>query len=229
MSLIAGAAPPSERLYIRRAAGGSALEVSADGVTWTPLDYLTLPSGGEAGQILKLGAGGALEWGDAAAGAGTGAVTLTLVRPVSDLALFPVVQASASADFASVTTLDAHSVAADRAYCKVFTGDEWIDIPTSGLGSAFDGLTVSVDMSTKFAGLTQPYYVRYCWRTAAGADSDYVSLRFPSVGTPGGGQMVANPVGGNVAGLKIAKLTATEYAALEPDADTLYLIVEDET
>ena len=81
-------------------------------------------------------------------------------------------------------------------------------------------------MSTKFAGLTQPYFVRYCWRSAAGADSDWESLIFPSVGGAGGGPAVANPVSGDIAGLKIARLTAAQYAALTvPDANTLYLIV----
>ena len=115
------------------------------------------------------------------AGTAAGATTLILTRPASDLALFPVIEASASADFTDAVVLDAHGSAADRAYCKVFTGSQWIDLPASGLGTPFDGLTVSVDMSVKFAALAQPYYVRFCWRTAAGADSDWESLIFPSV------------------------------------------------
>lgn len=115
-------------------------------------------------------------------GGSVAAGALTLVRPVSDLALYPVVEASASADFADAVVLDTHGSAADRALCKVFTGDEWIALPADGLGTAFDGLTVSVDMSAKFAALPQPYYVRWCWRTAAGADSDWSSIEFPSVG-----------------------------------------------
>lgn len=118
---------------------------------------------------------------DGADGQDYSAATLILTRPASDLALFPVIEASASADFTDAVVLDAHGSADDRALCKVFSGEEWIDIPASGLGTPFDGLTVSVDMTTKFAGLAQPYYVRYCWRTAAGADSDWESLIFPSV------------------------------------------------
>ena len=114
-------------------------------------------------------------------GGATPARTLMLVRPNSDLALYPVIEASASADFADAVVLDTHGSADDRACCKVFTGDEWIDLPASGLGTPFDGLTVAVDMSVKFAAVTQPYYVRWCWRTAAGADSDWSSIEFPSV------------------------------------------------
>lgn len=109
------------------------------------------------------------------------ATTLMLVRPASDLALYPVIEASASPDFANAVTLDASSSSTDRGYCKVFSGTQWIALPAAGLGTPFDGLTVSVDMSVKFASLTQPYYVRYCWRSSAGADSDWESLVFPSV------------------------------------------------
>ena len=115
---------------------------------------------------------------------------LSFIRPVSDLALYPVVEASQNADFTSSVLLDTFNTAGDRQYVSVFTGTQWLSFPSGGLGTPFDNLPVSVDMS-KFSALTKPYYVRCCWAyEESGSEyssegyTDQISIQFPSVGIP---------------------------------------------
>lgn len=147
-------------------------------------EKLTTPAGGTAGQVLGKTASG-FAWINQTGGSGTVDISkILLQRPISDYDLYPKIEASESADFSTVVTLDPRNTAADREYFRIFDGEIWMDFPTeSGLGTPFEGMSLYADTG-KFAALTQPYYLRYCWITEDGAESNYKSIVFPSVQTP---------------------------------------------
>lgn len=115
-----------------------------------------------------------------------GSDRFVISRPISDKALFPRIEASDTSNFESCFTIDPLTNSEDRQYLQVFNGSAWIEFPNDGLGTPFDRMEVSVDVS-KFSSLSQPYYIRYCWTIVSGSnpeeglDSNYRSSLFPSV------------------------------------------------
>ena len=159
-------------------------------------------------------------------GGGSTVKRFTIQRPVSDLELFPLVKASQNPAFSSCQTIEPRTNSEDAQFIKVFTGEEWMDFPSEdGLGSPFDGCEISIDTS-KFAGLTEPYYIKYCWTDSEGSESNYKSTMFPSAHLSGS-QIVKNPVAGFDFGLVIRTLTQEEFDSLESkDGNTLYFVTE---
>lgn len=116
-------------------------------------------------------------------GGGTGNIDVThfvISRPVSDEALYPKIMASQTGDFLSTLEIDPLNNESDKTYFQIFDGNEWVAFPNDGLGTPFDRMEVSVDIS-KFSSLTQPYYIKYCWVTSEGIESNLRSSLFPSV------------------------------------------------
>lgn len=110
---------------------------------------------------------------------GTSENEITLVRPVSDQSLFPIIEASADVGFTSVQTINARTVAGDRAKIKVFNGSAFADFPDSGLGTPYDEQSVVIDVSGFIAALGDSFYVRYKWESSDGTASDYKAAKFP--------------------------------------------------
>ena len=121
-------------------------------------------------------------------GGGSNVDRFVIARPISDEALYPKIEASSTSDFANSISIDPLSNSGDVEYLQVFDGNKWIEFNTDGLGTPFDRMEVSVDVS-KFASLTQPYYIRYCWVKKDGTESNFRSSLFPSVsiGSSNGG------------------------------------------
>ena len=115
---------------------------------------------------------------DASGGSDVG--RFVIARPISDQTLYPKVEASSTSSFEDVISIDPLHNADDRKYLQVFDGSNWVDFVADGLGTPFDRMEVSVDVS-KFANLQQPYYIRYCWMTSDGVESNFRSSLFPSV------------------------------------------------
>lgn len=107
-----------------------------------------------------------------------------ITRPVSDEQLYPKFEASETKDFTNAISVDPINNSSDSQYLQVFDGSNWIDFPTNGLGTPFDRMEVSVDVS-KFENLNQPYYIRYCWVMSDGTESNFRSALFPSVSVSG--------------------------------------------
>ena len=93
---------------------------------------------------------------DATGGSNIGKFVIT--RPVSDEQLYPKFEASETKDFTNAISVDPLNNSSDSQYLQVFDGSNWIDFPTNGLGTPFDRMEVSVDVS-KFEDLNQPYYI----------------------------------------------------------------------
>lgn len=110
---------------------------------------------------------------------GTSENEITLVRPVSDQSLFPIIEASADVGFTSVQTINTRTVADDRAKVKAFNGSAFADFPDSGLGTPYDEQSVVVDVSSFIAALGDSFYVRYKWESSDGTASDYKAAKFP--------------------------------------------------
>ena len=110
---------------------------------------------------------------------GTSENEITLVRPVSDQSLFPVIEASADVGFTSTQTINTRTVADDRVKVKVFNGSAFADFPDSGLGTPYDEQSVVIDVSSFIAVLGDSFYVRYKWESSDGTASDYKAAKFP--------------------------------------------------
>ncbi|MFA6719286.1 MAG: hypothetical protein WCS15_09400 [Prevotella sp.] len=118
-------------------------------------------------------------------GIGTVITKFRLARPYFDASIHLVIQSSTANDFTEpVTLIDTKNVEADRAKVLAFTGMEFVMCPEDGLGGAFKGQTVLVDLSA----ITTETLIRYKWTSVTG-DSDWYSTCFPSSGEA----YVANP------------------------------------
>lgn len=144
------------------------------------------------------------ESGASAPSGGAAISRMLLVRPVTDQALFPKVEAAKNADFSDARLLDPRAVPADLDCFKVFDGSVWGDFPAEGLGTPFDNMSVAVEMS-RFASFGETCFVRYCWIAADGTETDWKSTLFPVSATPpnavaagpaGGGKISVNGTGG---------------------------------
>ena len=113
-------------------------------------------------------------------GSGSGNIDVThfvISRPISDESLYPKIMASQTGDFLSKLEIDPLNNESDKTYFEIFDGNEWIAFPNDGLGTPFDRMEVSVDIS-KFSSLTQPYYIKYCWGLPMEQKVIYVHLYF---------------------------------------------------
>lgn len=155
---------------------------------------------------------------------GTAENEITLVRPVSDQSLFPIIEASADVGFTSVQTINTRTVADDRVKVKVFNGSAFADFPDSGLGTPYDEQSVVVDVSGFIAVLGDSFYVRYKWESSDGTASDYKAAKFPlsvaqtPVSSTGGGS-------GNVSYQTFAIPAQSSWAADPDDSTRMYVSV----
>ena len=129
--------------------------------------------------------------GDASGGSNLGKFIIS--RPTSDDILYPKFEASQSNDFENCISIDPITNSSDKNYLQVFDGKDWIEFPEDGLTTIFDRMEVSVDID-KFKELKEPYYIRYCWITSEGVESNFRSTVFPSVTVSGSGDGVSNIV-----------------------------------
>ena len=109
-----------------------------------------------------------------------------IARPISDDILYPKFEASQTSDFVDLISVDPLNNTEDTKYLKVFDGKNWIEFPQEGLSTPFDRMEVSINVE-KFSHLEQPYYIRYCWVTSEGVESNFRSAVFPSVSVSGSG------------------------------------------
>lgn len=155
---------------------------------------ITNPAGATAGQVLGW-TGASFAWITPSSGSGSGAdintiktaflaiTKIILQKPESDEELYPKVIASQTADFSNPITIDPSANSVHRMLFNVFNGEIWISFPSdSGLGTPFDNMEVSVN-AFAFSALTLPFYVKYCWKTSDGTESNYKSIIFPAVQT----------------------------------------------
>lgn len=116
-----------------------------------------------------------------AMGGGADVKRFVISRPISDYSLYPKIVASQNGDFSSFIEINPLTNEEDKQYFQIFNGKEWINFPEEdGLGTPFDRMEVSIDIN-KFSTLSQPYYIRYCWMTSDGTESNLRSSLFPSV------------------------------------------------
>lgn len=116
---------------------------------------------------------------------GTGVVTvkvninhLRIWRPFIDNATHLIVQNATTSNFAdAATVIDTANVVGDRAKVLAVAGFGFIPCPTNGLGGAFSGQTILVDLSS----VVNPLFIRYAWSTTAGL-SDWYFTHFFSTG-----------------------------------------------
>ena len=106
---------------------------------------------------------------------------ITIQRPVFDDTLFPKVILSKDIDFTDTIEFDPLNTSTDLNYFKVFTSDYWTDIPEDGLGIPFEGMEVIVNVSKGRQVFGETFYVKYCWVTADGSESNFKSFIYPSV------------------------------------------------
>lgn len=155
---------------------------------------------------------------------GTSENEITLVRPVSDQSLFPIIEASADVGFTSVQTINARTVANDRTKIKVFNGSAFADFPDSGLGTPYDEQSIVIDVSGFIAALGDSFYVRYKWESSDGTASDYKAAKFPfsvaqtPVSSTGGGS-------GNVTYQTFAIPAQASWTADPDDSTRMYVSV----
>ena len=117
--------------------------------------------------------------------AGNGTVTikvninhLRIWRPFTESATHLIVQTASSSNYADATTvIDTKNVSADRTKVLAATGLGFISCPANGLGSAFSGQTILVDLSS----VSNPTFIRYAWSSSAGL-GDWQYTHFYSAG-----------------------------------------------
>ena len=172
---------------------------------------ISLPTGGIAGQVLGKTSSG-IEWINQTASSGSAISNIQIVRPISELELYPFIEASENSDFTDSITLDPLNKIEDKNYFKVYSGEIWMDFPgEGGLGLPFDNAPLSVN-TIKFSTLLQPYYIRYSWKTPDGAESNYKSTIFPSVQMP-------DPLEGESDEIKIESSPISTLIIQRPDSD----------
>lgn len=124
---------------------------------------------------------------------------IIIQRPVSDEELYPVLLASKTEDFSDTTSIDPETQSADRSKIKVFNGVSWTEFPSEGgLGTPFDNMEISFDVSA--ISYTQPYYIKYAWKTIDGTISNWKGGLFPSttiIPSVNGSFSEEDKVGGN--------------------------------
>lgn len=112
---------------------------------------------------------------------------IQMVRPVSDAGLYPVVEISTTADFSNFEQISGNGE--NSGLFKVFTGEIWTWPTDNLLGTAYDGMPVTVDIGNfckeNFPDANPPYYVRYYWVDVANdTQSNMQATMFPSVALP---------------------------------------------
>ena len=150
------------------------------------------------------------ESGASAPSGGAAISRMLLVRPVTDQALFPKVEAAKNADFSDARLLDPRAVPADLDCFKVFDGSVWGDFPAEGLGTPFDNMSVAVEMS-RFASFGETCFVRYCWIAADGTETDWKSTLFPVSATPPNAVAAGPAGGGKISGKRYGQRDDFQY------------------
>ena len=104
---------------------------------------------------------------------------IIIQRPISNDSLYPILVASQTQDFSETQIIDPYTNPNDRNKIEVFDGNIWNNFPEEGgLGTPFDNMEVSFDVNE--ITYTEPYYVKYAWKTSDGVESNYKGGIFPS-------------------------------------------------
>lgn len=111
-------------------------------------------------------------------GIGNNITWLRLARPYFENSLHLIIEHSSNIDFSDKIIILDTNIEESRSKVFVFNGEIFIDCPESGLGSAFDGMTVLVNLDGIVEGQS---YLRYKWSGSHG-DSDWYGTAFPSSG-----------------------------------------------
>lgn len=104
----------------------------------------------------------------------------TIIKPTSEMILYPKIIISASKNFNNPIIINPSSIENDNLYFDIFTGSEWMTMPSNGLASPFDDMEILVNVSKGRTMFGNNFYVKYCWIDENGYESNYRSLFFPS-------------------------------------------------
>ena len=155
-----------------------------------------------------------------------GVTTLMLTKPEDGLHLIIRRAGNDGTRANSTVVIDTLNVAADRAKVKGYlesgTDGQWVQCPSDGFGSPYDGAGVAVDLS---ALENLPAVLFYAWATDSETFSDWQSITFPCCGG-GGGNGGRDGLDGEAAGFgmptaSVHSLSATENPTVSVEATGL--------
>lgn len=115
-------------------------------------------------------------------GGGSNVKMVQLVRPITDEAIFPVLEVSQTDSFSTISyAFDATTTAGRAKFMAYLTDVGWGALPSDGLGTPYDNEIVLCDLSS-IENLTEPYYIRWKWVDAVDntVETSWKSTQFPS-------------------------------------------------
>lgn len=105
-----------------------------------------------------------------------------LVRPITNEAIFPVLEVSQTNSFSTISYIfDATTTTGRAKFMAYLTDVGWGVLPSDGLGTSYNNEIILCDLSS-IENLTEPYYIRWKWVDAIDntIETSWKSTQFPS-------------------------------------------------